>query len=259
MKYFILSFIFYFSFVFTISGQNTIRLRILTFNIYHGETMNHNFDLDKIAQIINSVQPDLVALQEVDLRTNRAKKMDLLTELALRTDLNPLFGRAMYYDDGEYGEGILSKFSFVKTKRYLLPYSENHEPRAVLEALIELSAGDTIRFLATHFDHTEIPPDRIKQAKKINELFRINDYPTILAGDLNAVPESESITILKSVWIDACNDKSTKTFSSAKPNRRIDYIMYKPEKDWKLIEYKVICDKIVSDHCAVFSIVELKN
>ena len=68
-------------------------VRVLTFNIYHGETMKGDFDLDLIAGVIKSVNPDLVALQEVDFYTNRAKNMDLATALGLRTGLAPLLGK----------------------------------------------------------------------------------------------------------------------------------------------------------------------
>ena len=96
--------------------------RILTYNILHGATMNNDFDLDRIAGVIASTNPDIVALQEVDFNTKRARKMDLVTELALRTKLAPLFGRAMPYDGGEYGEGILSRYSFLSTKTHPLRY-----------------------------------------------------------------------------------------------------------------------------------------
>ena len=69
-------------------------IRVLTYNIYHGETMRGDFNLDTIAGVIKSVNPDLVALQEVDFRTNRAKQMDLAMELGQRTGLIPLFGKA---------------------------------------------------------------------------------------------------------------------------------------------------------------------
>ena len=86
-------------------GESTI-IKILTFNIYHGETMNHDFDLDRIAKVIKESGADLVALQEVDFKTNRAKGCDLVTELAWRCQMQGLFGKAMDYDGGEYGEGI---------------------------------------------------------------------------------------------------------------------------------------------------------
>lgn len=98
--------------------DSTKIVRVLTYNIYHGATMNNDFDLESIAKVIRSVSPDLVALQEVDFKTNRAKKMDLATELGKLTGMAPLFGKAMSYDDGEYGEGILSKYSFNQTKNY---------------------------------------------------------------------------------------------------------------------------------------------
>ena len=61
-------------------------IRVLTYNIYHGETMRGDFNLDTIAGVIKSVNPDLVALQEVDFRINRAKNMDLAMELGQRTE-----------------------------------------------------------------------------------------------------------------------------------------------------------------------------
>ena len=83
-------------------------IRILSYNIFHGETMNHDFDLERIAGVIRSVSPDIVALQEVDFKTNRARRMDLVTRLGYLTNMFLLFGRAMEYDGVEYGKGILS-------------------------------------------------------------------------------------------------------------------------------------------------------
>ncbi|MCG8522316.1 MAG: hypothetical protein MI744_08965, partial [Pseudomonadales bacterium] len=164
------------------SAQNNIApvdssriVRVLSFNILHGATMKGDFDLDLIADVINRVNPDLVALQEVDYKTARAKKMDLVTELAIRTGMSPLFGKAMDYDGGEYGEGILAKSSFVSTRNYPLVARKGKEPRSALEANIILKSGDTIRFIGTHLDHTKDAIDRIKQAKQINQIFTACD------------------------------------------------------------------------------------
>jgi endonuclease/exonuclease/phosphatase family metal-dependent hydrolase len=236
--------------------EKTIQFRILTFNIYHGATINNDYDLNKIAQVINSANPDLVSLQEVDYKTNRAKKMDISTELARLTHLIPLFGRAMYYDNGEYGIAVLSKYSFIKTQRHLLPYSENHEPRVALEVLLKLPLGDTIRFVGAHLDHTKNKTDRINQIKEINRLFSKKDFPTILAGDMNTSSTSMEFSLLKEQWTDSYTKDNQKTYPSDKPERRIDYILYKPQNYWRVIEYRVICNKTASDHCAVFTILE---
>ena len=233
-------------------------IKVLTFNILHGATIKGDFNLDVIAKVIREADPDLVALQEVDFMTNRAKKYDLVTELGWRTKMAPVFGRAMYYDDGEYGEGILSRYSFLKTRNIALPFSPGNEPRAALEILIVLPSEDTIAFVGTHLDHLKDERDRVAQAEKINQVFLKNKYPTILAGDLNAVPGSTPMKMLEAYWNSSYDTSNPEpTFPSDNPRVKIDYIMSYPEHAWKILETKVICDPIASDHCAYLVILEL--
>ena len=236
--------------------DSTRIVRLMTFNIYHGETMKGDFDLDRIANVIKSVSPDLVALQEVDLKTNRVKKLDLATELAVRTGLVPLFGKAMSFDSGEYGEGVLSGFSFLYTKNHALPFQPGKEPRAALEVNVIINSGDTIRFIGTHLDHTSDETDRINQAKRLVELFSKDDRPSILAGDLNAKPESTTINLLLQEWSKSFSEDAP-TFPSENPRVKIDYILFRPANRWRVLETKVIDEKIASDHSPVLVILEL--
>ena len=41
-------------------------LRLVAYNIHHGEGMDGKLDLERIARVIAAEKPDLVALQEVD-------------------------------------------------------------------------------------------------------------------------------------------------------------------------------------------------
>ena len=225
-------------------------VRVLTFNILHGATTKGDFNLDAIASVILKTNPDLVALQEVDFKTNRAKKYDLATELGWRTKMASLFGKAMNYDGGAYGEGVLTKMPIIASRNVPLPHSPGNEPRAALEVTVELDWGDTICFIGTHLEHQRNSPDRVDQTKEINRVFLSNKFPTILAGDLNDIPESEAISILKKYWIDTFGENPKPTFSSADPRRKIDYIFYRPVNQWEVIENKIICDTIASDHCA---------
>ncbi len=131
-------------------------VKVLSFNILHGATMNNDFDLDKLAKVITDADPDLVAMQEVDFKTNRARKYDLVTELGWRTKMVPLFGKAMSYDGGEYGEGILSKMSLISSRNVALPYFEGHEPRADVEVTIALTPHDSISFVETHLHYEKV-------------------------------------------------------------------------------------------------------
>lgn len=235
-------------------------IKVLSFNILHGATTKGDFDLDAIAKVIIDSKPDFVALQEVDYMTNRARKYDLVTELGWRTKMSPIFARAMYYDGGEYGEGVLSTFSFIQTRNVALPYSEGNEPRSALEIITVLHSGDTIAFIGTHLDHLKDETDRVNQVKKINETFINNKYPTILAGDLNAVPGSTPIDILEKMWTGSYNKENPEpTFPSDSPRKKIDYVMFYPNHKWKVLKTKVIQDTIASDHCAYLVTLELIN
>lgn len=233
-------------------------VKVLTFNILHGATTLGDFDLEAIAKVILEAQPDLVALQEVDFLTNRAQKYDLVTELGWRTKMAPIFGRAMPYDGGEYGEGILSKYSFLQTQNVALPHSLGKEPRAALEARIMLPSGDTISFIGTHLDHTREEKDRIEQVQKINATFGKSPLPTILAGDLNALPGSRPISILEELWQSTYDKENPAgTYPSSEPIKKIDYILYRPKTSWRVLETKVIEDAVASDHCAYLVTLEL--
>jgi len=230
-------------------------LRVMSFNIFHGETMKGDFNLEQIARVIRQAKPDLVALQEVDLYTGRSSGRDLAGELGLLTRMLPLFGMAMPFDGGEYGEGILSRYSFLMTRNHALPSGEGKEPRSALEARVVLKSGDTIAFVGTHFDHTgEV--DRINQADKVREILADMDLPVLLAGDLNATPESRTMEILFSDLNPSSTDFAP-TIPSNGPRAKIDYILYGPPERWRVLESRVICDSIASDHCAFLSVLEL--
>ncbi len=232
-------------------------VRVLSYNILHGATMKGDFDLDLIADVIKSVKPDLVALQEVDFKTNRARKMDLATELGVRTGLAPLFGKAMYFDGGAYGEGVLSRYSFLSTQNHVLFHEPDKEPRAALETNVVLGSGDTIRFVGTHLDHTKDEINRINQAKQLVQLFSQDERPTILAGDLNARPDSDPMKILFQAFFRSFA-ADTPTFPATDPRIKIDYVLFHPAHRWKVLETKVLDEKVASDHCPVLVVLELQ-
>ena len=234
-----------------------VTVSVLTFNILHGATMRQDFDLDVIARVINDAQPDLVALQEVDYLTGRTGRLDLVTELALRTSMTSLFARAMPYDGGEYGEGILSRTTFVATRNIPLPCLPGHEPRAAAVITTVLPSGDTIAFVGTHLAH-EGEEDRLLQAKALVDATADIPWPVILAGDLNDVPGSPTMQIIEAAFTATYHRSAPEpTFPSHTPQKKIDYILYAPAHRWEVVETSVIADTIASDHCAYQAILRL--
>ena len=72
-----------------------VTVRVMSYNIHHGEGTDGAFDYERIAAVVNAWKPDLVALQEVDVGTRRARGVDQAARLAVLTGLHHAYGAAM--------------------------------------------------------------------------------------------------------------------------------------------------------------------
>jgi endonuclease/exonuclease/phosphatase family metal-dependent hydrolase len=236
-----------------------VRLRVLSYNIHHGEGVDRKLDLERIARVIDSVKPDVVALQEVDQNVNRTDGMDQPAALARLTKMNVIFGANIKLQGGHYGNAVLSRFPIARHTNRLLPNVDNGEQRGVIEAEIEIPQTDrTVLLLATHLDYRVDERERLASAKVINDLIASHpDHPALLAGDLNATPESETLQLFEKTWT-RTNAKPMATVPVNEPTKQIDFILYRPVSRWKVIEVKVLDESVASDHRAIFAILELQ-
>ena len=115
-------------FIFTCAVAHMVRatgekkmIRVLSYNIHHGEGLDGKLDLERIARVIKSASPDLVSLQEVDNRTTRSKGVDQAKELARLTGMKYAYGPSMDFDGGKYGNAILTKFILAESTTIPLP------------------------------------------------------------------------------------------------------------------------------------------
>ncbi len=179
-------------------------IKVLTYNIHHAENMNGKFDVQGIAAVILATNPDLVALQEVDSATLRISKADILKELADATGMYIYFGKAMDFDGGGYGNGVLSKYPIQQAQTLALPSKgKDGEPRSAAIVTVQLPGDSLLRFASAHLDHTEDPADRLAQIQLLLQQLQRSSVPLIIAGDLNALPSSKEITQLKAHFTDA--------------------------------------------------------
>jgi endonuclease/exonuclease/phosphatase family metal-dependent hydrolase len=245
-----------------LSLMATNRVRVLTYNIHHAEGTDGRFDYERLAKIIRSVEPDLVALQEVDQKTQRASGLDQPAELAKLTGLHVAFGKNLDYAGGGYGNAILSRWPMLETTNHALPSTAGHETRGALAARVKINGdGKDLWFVATHLDHTRDESERLSQVAKLNELFAARPSTSnsiILAGDLNAVPESKAMQGLLERWSDAAGASPEPTIPADNPRRRIDYVLVRLAHGWNIIETRVLNEPVASDHRAVFVVLERK-
>jgi endonuclease/exonuclease/phosphatase family metal-dependent hydrolase len=195
---------------------------VLTYNIHHGEGPDKVFDYRRLAKVINDLSPDLVALQEVDVGTERASGVNQAAMLGKLCKMHHAFGQAMPYQGGQYGEAILSRFP-IEGSCPSGPYQFEEEPRAALEVRINPRGIGPIAFVGTHLCHQKVE-NRVQQTQRIQWLFpKPEGCPVILAGDFNARPGSEPMKVLFDAgWTDAVAPRSV-----------IDYVQATCDPDGK--------------------------
>ena len=232
---------------------------MLCYNIHHAAGVDGKLDVPRIARVIQSVKPDLVALQEVDRNTTRTGKVDQVAELARLTQMNHVFGANIAFQGGQYGNAILSRFPITEHRNHLLPNVDTGEQRGVLAATIQISKDRSLRLLATHFDHRRPDVERLASAKFVNQLTtKQPEMPAIFAGDLNDVPASRTLQEIGRTWT-RTNARIMPTIPVGQPDRQIDYIFVRPKARWTLVETRVLAEAVASDHRAILAIIELRE
>lgn len=228
----------------SVRPQSPRTLRVLTYNIHHGEAMDEQFDYERLAKVINDLSPDLVALQEVDEGTERASGADQAALLGKLCNMHYAFGQAMPYQGGRYGEAILSRFPIVKTVVHPLPYRPGREPRAAIEVWIEPEGIGPVRFVGTHLCHQD-DEVRTQQTIRLAQLLGAEGGPpVILAGDFNARPGSGPMNVLfEAGWTDV-----------VAPQSKIDYILIRSSDPWKLQQVTILDEPVVSDHDPILAV-----
>lgn len=233
------------------------QLRVLSYNIRHGRGIDQQVDLQRIAAVIRSVSPDLVALQEVDQNVRRSGGVDQPAELAKLTGMEVAFGGNIDLQGGRYGNALLSRFPIAEQTNHLLPRIDDSEQRGVLIARFDAPqplAGLTL--LATHLDYRADPRERLASVQVLNQWQADHrDTPALLLGDLNATPDSETLKQLATQWR-ATNDGELPTVPVDQPRRQIDFILTAPQNHWQVIETRVLDEAVASDHRPIFSVLQ---
>jgi len=241
---------------------------------------------ERLIDFLRSNNPDIIAFQEIDFKSSRSYFGDQLDSVTLKVPYRhsartvnwdkryvpfPYWPVSKHFGAILSGQAIASKYPVIENdrvvldKRYDAPFYYN---AFYLDRLIQISklvVNDTeLYILNVHleaFDEFTREKQSLVVLEKFNEL--ASDYPVILLGDFNAMIDSESdetiSNIMKGDFISrAVNDslylqnKVTQyTYSSADPNRKIDYIFYNENKINR-INASVLRDAgQISDHIPV--------
>lgn len=232
----------------------SLSLRVISMNMKEGGKLA-NYDADAYSDFIRQYNPDVVVFQEMDNFTTRNGNKDLLSEMAVKLGMFPYFGKAFTYAGGDFGNAILSKYPFYNARTITAKPTGASEMRACSWIDVLMPDKQKVRVAVTHLDVSSDDQVRINMLATINtNMLTNNELPTLLIGDFNATPESDTMNYAKFRWQDI-GEGTGNTISSTNPTKRIDYVMGYP-KTWIKKSYEIVCNPGLSDHCFIVADVE---
>lgn len=251
----------------SVPTQEVERVRVMTYNIHHGEAVDGQLDLQGIADVIRQHDADIVGLQEVDRHWSaRSAFADQVEELASRLDMYAFFGPIYDLSPEEagrprrqYGLAILSRFPITAERNFELTRlpSTGENPRRVLLPgfpMVTLNVNGTpLHVFNTHLDYRSDSALRHVQVAEMLELIAQTEGPKVLMGDFNALPDAAEMRPLKEVFVDAWDVRGQGagyTFPTDVPIKRIDDIFVTPGIE---VDSVSVLETTASDHRPVIA------
>jgi endonuclease/exonuclease/phosphatase family metal-dependent hydrolase len=208
------------------------RLRVLTYNVHQCRGMDGKYSPQRIARVVARLQPDIICLRELDQSRTRSGSVDQVEEISALLSADYAFHAVAEFDDGRFGNAILTAFPMTLVKSGPLPRMSsrlNLEERGVLWVRVSVG-GESINVFNTHL--SVHPRERLLQAETlVSEMWlRHPDLtgPVVLTGDFNASGRSPTAQRVRSVLRDVADGRPDEpvlqTWSGRLPVRRIDHI-----------------------------------
>ena len=217
-------------------------IRLVCYNIRAGLGTDGVRSIRRIAEVLATLAPDVVCLQEVDQHVPRSWLANQPKFLSTRLGMQVAFQKNLHFASGAYGNAILMKPAISDCRCYPLP--GNDEPRGLLEVIAPLDGRD-VHIFCTHLGLSE--EERLEQVRFISEITRATRGPKVLCGDMNDVPGSLTIAgLLADPSIrDAAAEMGLGDVPTFPPTERIDFVL--PDLHFDIDAYQVI-ESPASDH-----------
>ena len=234
------------------------RLRVMTYNVHACVGTDRRLDPARIAEVIAAYEPDVVALQELDVsrpRSGRSHQCNVIAEFAgMQGHFHPAWRISA---EEEYGDAILSRWPFALKKAAELPTWNSplaFEPRGALWITVE-KEGRKIQVLNTHLGLSR--GERLAQMDALMGPDWLGhadcQTPFLLCGDFNDIPPSKAYrkTVPRCREVQRClpGHRAKATFPSRWPLIRLDYIFVSPEVNVLRVEVpRTPLTRAASDH-----------
>ncbi|MDH4169917.1 MAG: endonuclease/exonuclease/phosphatase family protein [Acidimicrobiia bacterium] len=211
-------------------------LRLVTYNVHSCVGLDGVTSPERIARVIARIEPDIVALQELDVGRARTGGTDQAQIIAAQLGMIAHFHPTFRVAGEQFGDAVLSRLPMRLCKAGSLPrMAGDHglEPRGAV--WVEIDAGDaTFQVINTHLSIH--PRERRMQADALLGSGWLGEIDpgsnVVLCGDFNAspgLPTCRAISRrLTDVQIGLDGHRPRRTWGGRWPVARIDHIYVDP-------------------------------
>ncbi len=243
-------------------------LRIMTYNVHGCVGMDGRLSPRRIARVISQYEPDVVALQELDVGRARSGGHDQAMMIADNLNMDHHFHAAMQVAEERFGDAILSTYPMrlIKKEKFLKETRFSAlEPRGALWVEIDFH-GTFVQIINTHLGlhhkerqlHAEelLGEDWLKHSQCKN--------PVILCGDFNALPGSKVLNVLRGSLVSAEEKAGRKrhrsTWFGRFPFACVDYVFVRPDFEVTSIEIgDTHLARVASDHRPLITEIKIRS
>ena len=232
-------------------------LRVATYNIHKCRGLDRRVRPERIAQVLQEIDADIVALQEVLGRGTHAEQ-DQARYVAEVLGYHPAFGENRRHNGAAYGNLVLSRLPLLGSRNYDIT-ARGREPRGVLRADVRLASGRVLHLFNVHLGTAYL--ERREQARHmVSERILGNGELAgmrIVLGDFNEWILGD-VSRLLSEHFDARSFPSTaarrRTYPCVLPLLRLDHIYFdKSLKLHRLALHRSRRALVASDHLPVLA------
>jgi endonuclease/exonuclease/phosphatase family metal-dependent hydrolase len=207
--------------------------RLMTYNVHRCVGLDRRHSPERIAEVIRRHDPDIVAVQELEVghrRTNHVHQPERLAEIL---GMNFHYHPARRRGDAQFGNAVFSRLPMDAVRSAPLPKYAGLQPRAAVWASVTV-AGLKIQVINAHLGLFH--PERVRQARALcgEEWLghpACSPHPRIICGDFNATPISGAYRLFGTGLRDAQKVGSSRvrrTWPSFLPMVRYDHIFVCP-------------------------------
>jgi endonuclease/exonuclease/phosphatase family metal-dependent hydrolase len=240
----------------------------MTYNVHGCRGTDGRVSHRRIADVIAAENPDIVALQELDVGRHRSQHIDQAEQIAHDLDMSVHFHPSVQMLEEKYGDAILTRWPLRLQKAGLLPgwwMLPRLEPRGALWVEVDID-GVTLQMFNTHLGL--IGRERRAQVAALLGSEWIEHQacrgPIVMAGDFNLISRSSAYrrisTMLTDVQRTPAGSRPRRTFPSRYPRLRIDYIFVSPSVYVVNVATPVTpLSRIASDHLPVIADLQISH